>query len=314
VASTGQPTEPSPDERERALGYNTGATAAPSVTEQQRHTITGRCMDAYAMQSLLALCLGLRHAASDILPALGDVSAVAVPPAGSPPCLPVQSDAPPVDALPQVPVETPWRIMMRWGWRAGQGLGPTASGLSAPTLPLGRPASARHRQCLGYHASGRPPQASPASVPVVAAACEAGAAEVDLCVDEPTPVPLLMPAAAPMTAGEHLPCYALAVLAEAVEGTRPAAPGDVWSDDAVLHYLQQDAYASGSSHAQRRRVRKRARMYRWQSDKLYRVMADSSNRQVPPPAQRLQLVKDTHAHTGHFGEKRTMSLLCNGYW
>jgi hypothetical protein len=28
----------------------------------------------------------------------------------------------------------------------------------------------------------------------------------------------------------------------------------------------------------------------------------------------MQLVKDTHEHTGHFGEKRTMSLLCNGYW
>jgi hypothetical protein len=80
VASTGQHTEPSPDERERAIGYPTGATAAPGVTEQQRHTITGRCMDAYAMQSLLALCLALRHAAGDILPALGDVSAVAVPP------------------------------------------------------------------------------------------------------------------------------------------------------------------------------------------------------------------------------------------
>ncbi len=147
-----------------------------------------------------------------------------------------------------------------------------------------------------------------------AAACEADAAEVDLRVDEPAPVPLPVPAAALMTAGEHLPCYVLAVLAEAVEATHPAAPGDVWSDDAVLHYLQQDAYASGSSHAQRRRVRKRARMYQWQSDKLYRAMADGCNRQVPPPAQRMQLVKDTHEHTGHFGEKRTMSLLCNGYW
>jgi hypothetical protein len=35
---------------------------------------------------------------------------------------------------------------------------------------------------------------------------------------------------------------------------------------------------------------------------------------VPEPSQRLQLVKDTHVQTGHFGEKRTLSLLCNGYW
>jgi hypothetical protein len=43
-------------------------------------------------------------------------------------------------------------------------------------------------------------------------------------------------------------------------------------------------------------------------------MADQSARVVPEPGQRLQLVKDTHVHTGHFGEKRTLSLLCHGYW
>jgi hypothetical protein len=80
VASTQQYTEPSPDERERALGYSTGATAAPGVTLMQRHAITGRCMDAFAMQSLLALCIALRHAHRDILGPLAAVSVWAAPP------------------------------------------------------------------------------------------------------------------------------------------------------------------------------------------------------------------------------------------
>jgi hypothetical protein len=48
-------TEPTADERELALGYLAGDTAAPGVTEQQRCEALGRCMDANAMQYLYAL-------------------------------------------------------------------------------------------------------------------------------------------------------------------------------------------------------------------------------------------------------------------
>ena len=50
-------TEPNPDERERALGYTTGATAAPGVTLRQRHVITGNCMDQAAISGLLQTCI-----------------------------------------------------------------------------------------------------------------------------------------------------------------------------------------------------------------------------------------------------------------
>ena len=55
---TGEYGEPNPDERERALGYNTGATAAPGVTQLQRHEITGNCMDQAGLSSLVhfAMC------------------------------------------------------------------------------------------------------------------------------------------------------------------------------------------------------------------------------------------------------------------
>lgn len=53
--------EPNPDERERALGYLTGTTAAPGISEKQRHEATGNCMDANAMQILLAIAEGVSH-------------------------------------------------------------------------------------------------------------------------------------------------------------------------------------------------------------------------------------------------------------
>ena len=49
------------EERERALGYATGCTNAEGVTFDQRHIITGNCMDSFAMQSLLAITLGLHQ-------------------------------------------------------------------------------------------------------------------------------------------------------------------------------------------------------------------------------------------------------------
>ncbi|KAJ9512490.1 hypothetical protein QJQ45_018788 [Haematococcus lacustris] len=57
--SDGTTSEPTMGERERALGYGTGATTAAKVTQAQRFAILGRCMDAYAMQTLLAVARAL---------------------------------------------------------------------------------------------------------------------------------------------------------------------------------------------------------------------------------------------------------------
>jgi hypothetical protein len=61
-------TEPCPDEREAAMGYDVGTTLvadAPGqarVTEAHRHAITGKAMDQNAVSSLLAICLALSTA------------------------------------------------------------------------------------------------------------------------------------------------------------------------------------------------------------------------------------------------------------
>lgn len=59
---TSEPVDLSIPERERALGYASGATAAPSLTYLERHLLTGQCMDANALQHLLAASQALSHA------------------------------------------------------------------------------------------------------------------------------------------------------------------------------------------------------------------------------------------------------------
>lgn len=48
-------TEPTVEERERALGYSEGATAAPGVSRLVRHAVTGRCMDANVLMAMVAV-------------------------------------------------------------------------------------------------------------------------------------------------------------------------------------------------------------------------------------------------------------------
>ncbi|KAJ9526324.1 hypothetical protein QJQ45_009775 [Haematococcus lacustris] len=54
--------EPNIQERELALGYVVGTTAAPGLTTADRHQITGHCMDATAAESLYAVAAALHHA------------------------------------------------------------------------------------------------------------------------------------------------------------------------------------------------------------------------------------------------------------
>ena len=56
-SNVGRWTEPNPDERERALGYPTGATAGCGLTREDRHILTGNCMDQSALTGLLRLTL-----------------------------------------------------------------------------------------------------------------------------------------------------------------------------------------------------------------------------------------------------------------
>ena len=59
-------TEPNANERERLLGYTTGATAAPGLTEADRFRLTGQRMDANQLRGIFFTALAL----DDMLPSL----------------------------------------------------------------------------------------------------------------------------------------------------------------------------------------------------------------------------------------------------
>ena len=60
--------------------------------------------------------------------------------------------------------------------------------------------------------------------------------------------------------------------------------------------------------------RKRAKSYRTWGDKVYRVLADGVEREVPRIEDRKALFLDSHEKTGHFGQRRTLYLLSLKYW
>jgi hypothetical protein len=55
LTDTAQWDEPNADECERAMGYHTGATAAPGVSERQRRESLGKCIDADTLQTIFAI-------------------------------------------------------------------------------------------------------------------------------------------------------------------------------------------------------------------------------------------------------------------
>ena len=64
--------EPSADERERAMGFPTGTTAASDLTEAQRRSLLGQAMDLNSLVYFLGICLALqRHHGSGLAPHLG---------------------------------------------------------------------------------------------------------------------------------------------------------------------------------------------------------------------------------------------------
>jgi hypothetical protein len=89
---------------------------------------------------------------------------------------------------------------------------------------------------------------------------------------------------------------------------------DVWHDDeAVLACIQGQSPPAGLSESESR-IARRSRSFAYQSGKLYRTMSSGVMREVPPPDQRVELVKHMHELTGHFGVKRSAFPLQLSYW
>ena len=113
----------------------------------------------------------------------------------------------------------------------------------------------------------------------------------------------------------HVLNCSLATVAVATDNPTGGAPSpDIWDDSLALHFLQRHARAPDTPAHERKRAERRAAAYEWSNGLLRRRMADGSTRVVPPPADRADVVRQVHNQCGHFGEKRTVSLLQTGHW
>jgi hypothetical protein len=92
-------------------------------------------------------------------------------------------------------------------------------------------------------------------------------------------------------------------------GATNSASRDVWQDEATLVYLRTSSHAPGLTAAARDRVQHRAKHYHFENNLLRKHMFAGVDKIVPEPHLRANLIRTTHLDTGHFGIKKTYSLL-----
>jgi hypothetical protein len=102
-----------------------------------------------------------------------------------------------------------------------------------------------------------------------------------------------------------------------VASATPDVRKDIWEDEDTLGLVRDQHMPADPVQATR--ARKRALLFRWFNNRLFKVVVDKltknpSYRVVPPPQDRDQLIRVTHKQLGHVGEKRTIAALATTYW
>eukprot|EP00878_Enallax_costatus_P024895 GHUV01026591.1.p1 GENE.GHUV01026591.1~~GHUV01026591.1.p1 ORF type:complete len:390 (+),score=72.53 GHUV01026591.1:43-1212(+) len=114
-----------------------------------------------------------------------------------------------------------------------------------------------------------------------------------------------------------IPAVQAASIAEQKLGQTGPSPTagekDPWLDPGLLHLLQSGTYPPDATQADKDRLAKRVSRFSWSGGKLYQRMKDGSMKQVPPLAERADLVAKMHRR-GHMGVKRTLDLLFTSHW
>ena len=73
-------------------------------------------------------------------------------------------------------------------------------------------------------------------------------------------------------------------------------------------------YPENTTPKERDRIRRRAQGYKFENHALLKVTSDGALKKVPPPEARVDLVHNVHVRLGHYGVKRTYSLLEPTFW
>jgi hypothetical protein len=90
---------------------------------------------------------------------------------------------------------------------------------------------------------------------------------------------------------------------------------ELWHDEDVMTYLRNGTYPDGAStKVIKDRIWHRAQGYHYDKGVLKKSTASGTIRIVPKPEQRANLIHRVHQDVGHFGVKKTYSLLEPTYW
>ncbi len=89
---------------------------------------------------------------------------------------------------------------------------------------------------------------------------------------------------------------------------------DVHDDTLVLEFLRTSMVLGMVSAKEKDCVLQRAKRYQLEGIHILRVWEDGRVRIIPHPVQRGRIVWHAHEELGHFGVKRTYSLLLGQYW
>jgi hypothetical protein len=87
---------------------------------------------------------------------------------------------------------------------------------------------------------------------------------------------------------------------------------EIWLDPGTLRYLRDKTFEEGASAHERDRVQHRAKGYYFMNYFLRKRTSPHSGRidkVVPPPKERVNLIRAIHIEVGHFGVHKTHSLL-----
>jgi hypothetical protein len=106
------------------------------------------------------------------------------------------------------------------------------------------------------------------------------------------------PAPEPNSSSYETVCM-LAVAAAAQEQlSQSPASTDIWHDAAAMHMLQYGTMPDGTTAADRSRIMKRLTYYRWKQGNVLRRMPNGAVLQVPPPENRMAIMKQLHNRCG----------------
>jgi hypothetical protein len=87
---------------------------------------------------------------------------------------------------------------------------------------------------------------------------------------------------------------------------------DIWHDQETLHFLKEGTYSPGLSASEKDRVQHRAKGYYFLNELLWKKSSSVQgvlNKVVPRPDLRVNLIRAIHVEVGHYGVKKTYSLL-----